>query len=67
MIVSEFERSLQTDPSSSFWLKKQLLKSQLRDPVDALRDAENLVVALKHRLALIGVDAITLPTVKHEE
>lgn len=54
MKVSEFEQAVQYDPSNSNWLKEQLAKTKTRDPVDALNDAESLVIALKGRLRLLA-------------
>lgn len=50
MRTSEFEQAIQFDPSASFWLKEQLNVTKERDPVDALNDAEALVIVLKARL-----------------
>ncbi|WP_164732784.1 hypothetical protein [Vibrio anguillarum] len=52
MKISEFEQALQFDPSTSHWLKEQLKQTKSRDPVDALNDAEALVIALEARLKL---------------
>lgn len=41
------------DPAASFWLKNALRSALNRDPVDALNDAEWLVVALKERLDFV--------------
>lgn len=41
------------DPAASFWLKNALRSALDRDPVDALNDAEVLVVALKERLDFV--------------
>jgi len=41
------------DPAASFWLKNALRSALNRDPVDALHDAELLVVALKERLDFV--------------
>jgi len=41
------------DPAASFWLKNALRSALNRDPVDALNDAEVLVVALKERLDFV--------------
>ncbi len=41
------------DPAASFWLKNALRSALDRDPVDALNDAELLVVALKERLDFV--------------
>ncbi len=41
------------DPATSFWLKNALRSALNRDPVDALNDAEVLVVALKERLDFV--------------
>lgn len=41
------------DPAASFWLKNALRSALDRDPVDALNDAELLVVALKERLNFV--------------
>ena len=39
-----------SDPACSIWLKESLQQSLLRDPVDALNDAEVLAAVLKARL-----------------
>jgi len=41
------------DLAASFWLKNALRSALNRDPVDALNDAEVLVVALKERLDFV--------------
>lgn len=41
------------DRAVSFWLKNALRSAIDRDPVDAVRDAELLVLALKERLDLV--------------
>jgi hypothetical protein len=41
------------DPAASFWLKNALQSALNRDPVDALNDAEVLVVVLKERLDFV--------------
>ncbi len=41
------------DLAASFWLKNALRSALNRDPVDALNDAELLVVALKERLDFV--------------
>ncbi len=38
------------DPSTSYWLRDALKSALLRDPVDALRDAEELAALLQDRL-----------------
>lgn len=53
MQISELEQALQNDPSTSFWIKEQFKVTKERDPVDALNDAEALVLVLKARLALL--------------
>ncbi len=40
-----------SDFSASYWLKNALQSALSRDPVDALRDAEILVIALRERVA----------------
>lgn len=40
-----------TDPSTSYWLRDALRSSIRRDPVDALKDAEQLVHLLRDRFA----------------
>lgn len=42
--------------SESFWLKATLRSALNRDPVDALNDAEALVILLKNRLDLLFND-----------
>ena len=44
------EQELLIDPCSSRWLRQQIEGLRLRDPVDALRDAEVLVALLRFRL-----------------
>lgn len=41
------------DLAASFWLKNALRSALNRDPVDALNDAELLVVTLKERLDFV--------------
>lgn len=53
MANTDLENQLINDPSTSYWLKTQLMTTQMRDPVDALNDAKALVVALSHRLSVI--------------
>ncbi|MFT5715948.1 MAG: hypothetical protein ACI9T7_000121 [Oleiphilaceae bacterium] len=53
MRIGEIEQVLQCDSSTSYWLKEQFLSTKKRDPVDALKDAEVLVSALKIRLSLL--------------
>lgn len=48
------EDSIVNDPGASFWLKEQLSNTKRRDPVDALNDAEALVLVLKERLQSMG-------------
>ncbi len=43
------ERELIEDFSVSFWLKRQIIESKSRDPLDALRDATLLVQVLEQR------------------
>ena len=43
------------DPSTTYWLRDALKSALLRDPVDALRDAEALAVLLKDRLGEVLV------------
>ena len=45
--------AVMASPSTSFWLKASLDASLKRDPLDALRDAELLVVLLSDRLRQI--------------
>lgn len=59
--TGKFEQALNNDPSTSFWLKKQFDETKHRDPVDALKDAEILVYALKSRLQLLVEDETNLP------
>lgn len=47
------------DPAASFWLKNALRSALDRDPVDALNDAEWLVVALKERLDFVVTEEAT--------
>lgn len=47
------EQSLMKDPATSNWLKEQLKSTKLRDPVDAINDAEVLVSVLKERASTI--------------
>ena len=45
-----------SDPAASYWLKAAITDSGRRDPVDALADAEALVIILQLRLdALLRV------------
>ncbi len=41
------------DPSTTYWLRDALKSALLRDPVDALRDAEALADLLKERLVSV--------------
>lgn len=50
MRIDTLEQELQYDPSASFWLKEQLEVTKGRDIVDAITDAELLVLVLKSRL-----------------
>ncbi|MDC5870529.1 hypothetical protein OPW39_17125 [Vibrio europaeus] len=56
MKVSERERELVNDPSTSFWLKEQFELTKKRDLIDALSDAEILVSILKSRVNLLLSD-----------
>lgn len=38
------------DPSASFWLKEQIVKSLDRDPIDMLNDIDILVTLIKARI-----------------
>jgi hypothetical protein len=40
------------DPSTTYWLRDALKSALSRDPVDALRDAEELASLLQDRLEL---------------
>lgn len=40
---------LHAAPTTSYWLKEALVCAERRDPLDALRDAEALVRALKNK------------------
>lgn len=51
--VDTLEQEMLNDPSTSFWLKEQIKATKQRDLLDALNDAEALVLVLKSRLALI--------------
>ena len=42
-----------TDPSGSYWLKDAVRSAIDRDPVDALNDAEALVLALRDHLQTV--------------
>ncbi len=42
--------TLLRDPATSFWLKQAIKDNLERDPVDALGDAEVLVVVLQNHL-----------------
>jgi hypothetical protein len=46
-----------TDPSTSYWLRAQIVATAQRDPVDALRDAERLVEVLRLRCDRALADA----------
>lgn len=41
---------IQQDPAASYWLKEAVKTAFERDPVDALSDAEQLVLILDGRL-----------------
>lgn len=48
-------RAILRDQSASYWLKESLERSLVRDPLDALNDAEILAEILKERfVALTG-------------
>lgn len=47
------QQKIFNDPVASYWLKNAVMQTAERDPVDALRDAEQLVIFLRVRLALI--------------
>ena len=50
--------AVQNNPACSFWLRDALRTACLRDPVDAVQDAEYLLAVLKHRLEGILRDAV---------
>ena len=50
------ENILISDPTTSVWLREQLLKTQRRDLLDALSDAETLLAVLQCRWAEAGGD-----------
>lgn len=43
------------DPATTYWLRDALKSALLRDPVDALRDAEKLATLLQDRLDSVPV------------
>lgn len=43
------QQKILNDPTASFWLKKAVQQMADRDPVDALHDAEELVILLRAR------------------
>ncbi len=61
--MTPLSRKILADFSASTWLKHALRSALERDPVDALNDAETLVVALKENgnAALKAYKAIVLP------
>lgn len=51
-------KELLKDPCTSYWLQAALEGSLLRDPVDALADAEKLVSVLKERLEKLSTNSV---------
>lgn len=51
MIISE--EQLLKDPSTSFWLKEQIVALNNRDPIDSLHDAEVLLELQKQKVATL--------------
>lgn len=49
---NELERSLLDCPTTSYWLKDQLITTKTRDPVDVLNDLELLSLVLAARAGL---------------
>ncbi|MEY8215578.1 MAG: hypothetical protein RPR97_13975 [Colwellia sp.] len=49
--MSDFEKSITSDPSVSFWLKEQIKITKNRDLMDALNDVEVLKSVLDDRLS----------------
>lgn len=45
------------DPATSFWLKRQIIETRDRDPLDALSDAQLLVDILSTRVHSLARDA----------
>ena len=43
-------RIILNSPATSYWLRKTIESAMVRDPVDALRDAETLLAVLEERL-----------------
>jgi hypothetical protein len=50
------EKTLISDPTTSIWLREQLLKTRQRDLLDALNDAETLLAVLQARWTKAGGD-----------
>ena len=50
MKSTDLQRSIETDMSASFWLKKAIVTAEGRDPLDALRDAETLQMYCQLRM-----------------
>lgn len=44
------EHDVANDPSTSYWLKEQIIKSKNRDPVDMLNDIQVLINVLNTRI-----------------
>ena len=44
---------IKLDPSASFWLQRAARDLDQRDPVDAVNDAEALLIATKDKLATL--------------
>ncbi len=43
-------RIILNSPATSYWLRNTIESAMVRDPVDALRDAETLLAVLEERL-----------------
>jgi len=54
------------DFSASYWLRLALASALERDPVDAVADAESLVVALREHLADVQISAGLLNQLQDE-
>lgn len=57
--ITDREQAILSDPAASFWLKRNVLETRERDPVDAVRDAELLATLLRQRSdAAFGGDGV---------
>ncbi|MEE4247995.1 MAG: hypothetical protein V2I33_21595 [Kangiellaceae bacterium] len=55
--VKSQERPLIENPEISFWVKRQVLETRERDPLDALNDARLLLDVLQERYQSLVAEA----------